>query len=300
MMTMQRILMASMVLFVLAAGMTFAQDGPAATPAKPTETKPAVPVAPPVKAPALTVEPAALAILNRLEKAGDTYKVLEADLIYSVDSRLTGDRETRTGTVAFQQGVEAKPAAKPGETPTKKTPAQSAKFRVSFTTLQLGKGAATKNRVDYLFDGAWLIVAKHKIKSMTRIQIAAKGQTVEALKIGKGPFPVPFGQKAADIVKLFEATAKPPRVQPKDAPKNTDYIKLVPRRGEGKNVNFTRMEMWVDRKTDLPVKIVTKDANKNKTSVTFSKVKTKPTFQPDLFTMKRPAGWDLTIEGTKK
>jgi outer membrane lipoprotein-sorting protein len=220
-------------------------------------------------------------ILNRLEMAGVDYNTLRANTTYIVTSPMTGDTETRTGWVAFQKGrlVDKK------EIPTK--------FRVSFDTQRLGRGPKTKEKVDYLFDGNWLTIAKHKIKSMTKIQIAGVGEKVNAFKIGEGPFPVPFGQKTDHIIPLLEATTRDPI---DSDPKNTDYIKLVPRRHRKGDVNFVRMEIWVDRKSNLPVKLVSKDHNKSITTVSFDDTKTQATLEPDLFKMKKPSGWDVVIK----
>jgi hypothetical protein len=225
-------------------------------------------------------DPKARAVLDRLAAAGEKYTTLRADVEYKVDSRLTGDTETRTGRVAYQ----------------KKTPDQPSKFRVSFETLRLGQGRRTKELVDYIFDGAWLIIAKHRQKTLTRIQVAAKGEKVEPLKIGKGPFPMPFGQKADEVVKYLEVTTRKPH---KDDPKNTEYLKLVPRRDHKKSVNFARMEMWIDRKTHLPVRLRSKDHNKNITTVDFRKIQTHTKIDPKLFTMKTSPGWKVNIERLK-
>lgn len=224
------------------------------------------------------------AILNRLERAGKTYESLKADLVYTVISPLTGDTRTRTGWVAFQNPT--------GET----SGSSSARFRISFKTLKLGNKPATDNRIDYLFDGRWLTIAKHTIKSMTRIQVAAKGEKIDALKIGEGPFPVPFGQKADNVIRMFETIS---RKTEKGDPEHTDYLKLVPRREHKEEINFTRLEMWIDRENNLPVRIHSTDHNKNRTKVTFDDIKTDAEIDAGIFTMKKPAGWDLTIERNK-
>ena len=137
------------------------------------------------------VDPKAKAILDRLEKAGKG--LIRAKTTYNVQQRLTGDEETRTGWVAVQLPSETTPW----------------KFRASFDTLRLGEGPTKKNKVDYLFDGQWLTVAKHPIKSMNKYQIAADGEVVQAHRIGEGPFPMPFGQKTADVLSVCEVTTPP-------------------------------------------------------------------------------------------
>ena len=227
----------------------------------------------------------AISILNRLEKSGETNIRLKADIVFIENNPLTGDTQTRAGKVYFQNA-----------TTDKDNKTIQPKFRVSFETLQLGKKDATVNKVDYIFDGNWLTIAKHKIKSITKIQIAAKGEKVDALKIGKGPFPIPFGQKTSDITKLFEVATRKPI---KSDPPKTDYLKMVPRLAHKKDINFTWLKMWIGVDNDLPVRIYSRDTNKNLTDVLFTKIETPKSFPESIFNMARPSGWDLTIERRK-
>lgn len=221
------------------------------------------------------------AILDRLQAAGDKYTTLKADVNYVVEMRMTGETETRTGWVAFQKSTE-------------KTPDM---FRIHFDTLKLDQGKKSASQLDYIFDGQWLTIAKHNIKSMTRMQVAQPGEKVEALRIGKGPFPIPFGQKTDDMIKCLQITTREPEA---DDPANTDYLKLIPRKNYEEQLNFKKMEMWIDRVTNLPVKVIVKDKNKNVTIAEFTNIKTQAQIDPALFQMEKPAGWDLTIERMNK
>ena len=227
------------------------------------------------------VKPEIKKLLDKMEKAGEAFKTLKADIVYTVISRLDGDKQIRTGFMAFAKSTEKSPD----------------KFRISFDTLKLGEQTRKqKEKVDYIFDGNWLTIAKHKIKTITRLQVAAEGQKVEALRIGKGPFPVPFCQKTNDVIKYMEVSTRKSR---KSDPKNTYYLKLIPRKKYKENMNFKRLEIWVDKDTNLPVKIRMKDKNKNKTIVTFSNIKTDEKVSEDLFKMKKPKGWKSTLKPLK-
>ncbi len=254
------------------------------------------------------VDPAVMAILKRLEAAGEKYPNITANIDYKVDMLQTGDTESRTGRVYYQG-------------PTEKTPA---KFRIHFDTLRQGKGPKIKDVVDYAFDGAWLTVRKERIKQMSRYQVARPGEKVNPLQLGKGPFPVPFGQKADTVIKHFRPTTRPTRntgvslvdrstgVSPvkkhgrdghatlKTDPKDTDYIKLTTRRRYRKEFSVVWLEMWISRKTSLPVKIVAEDRSENQTTVIFKDTKTPKSFDKKIFTLPRPpAGWEYHVEKFK-
>jgi hypothetical protein len=276
------------------------ETAPKTTEAKPetTEAQPALeaPSAPVVKIPATTpangakdaptkkssVDPAALLILDRLEKAGEKYTTVQSDVVMHIRSPLTGDITERTGSVAYQKG-----------TKDKKEPS---KFRISFETLQQDEGPRMKEKIDYIFDGQYLTEDNYKLKTRTRYQLAAKNEKIEPLKIGQGPFPMPFGQKTADILEYLTPVTRKPN---KKDPKNTDYIKLLPNEKNKDRVNFVRLEMWVDKTTNLPVKIVSKTKNKDVRTVTLTNTRTTVKIDPRLFNVKKPSGFKLHIERMK-
>ncbi|MBS3821219.1 MAG: hypothetical protein GVY16_09700 [Planctomycetes bacterium] len=226
------------------------------------------------------ISPQARSVLERLEAAGDDYRAVKADVTYVVENRLTGDVETRNGWVAYQQSTDEQPA----------------RFRVSFDTLKLGDGRRTKQQVDYIFNGQWLTVARHNLKSLTRYQVATEGQRVEPLRIGKGPFPVPFGQKADEVATYLRAELKTPG---NDAPDGSDHLLLTPRKNHRRDVNFKTLDLWVSRDSNLPVKVRTADDSHNVTTVAFEDIQTQAELEPTWFTFDKPAGWSVQVEPLK-
>jgi hypothetical protein len=237
----------------------------AATTTSPTTT---------TSAPAEALSAETMNILRELEAAGDKYRTIRADLDYEVVNLTLGDSEKRTGWVAYSKGDD--------KTPTR--------FRVTFEKCKLGAGAEFKDQVDYAFDGQWLTVAKHKIKNITLYQLAAEGQKVEPLRIGKGPFPLPFGQKAADMVKYFIPSTRPPV---ESDPNGTIYLRLLTRPQYDEELPTTRMEMWIDAKTYLPVKLKSRDKNKAVTTVTFKDIRTNKAVDENFFRIPHPIGYEV-------
>ena len=259
----------------------------AALAADPPNTGPETDKAPttgeaPTTATAPAADPAAVKILDRLEKAGEKFPRIAADVDCHVDMRQVGDSETRTGQVWYQ--------APAGE--------EAGKFRIHFETLKAGdKGAKSRERVDYAFDGQWLTVRKEKIKQWIRYQVKPPGEKANPLELGQGPFPVPFGQKTAAVLEKYSPTTRPPA---KDDPKDTEYIKLTTR-PTAKDLNMVWIEMWV-RPDGLPVKIVTEDRSENRTTAVFDNIKTPDKFDASIFDLPRPppgSGWEVRIETFK-
>lgn len=243
------------------------------------DEKPAAPTSRPATRPDAKAPPAVMKILDALEESGRKYRALRADITYVYVDDALGDREERTGWVAYEKADEKK-----------KTPA---KFRIQFQTLKQGRGKTLKDKIDYAFDGLWLTVAKHRIKTITRYQVAAKGEQIEPTKLGRGPLPLPFGQKTDDMLRHFEITTRPVK---KTEPKDTEYLHLATRRAFRKSLNFRTLQMWIEKKTHLPAKIVTTDKNDNTKTVTFRNVQTDPKLSDDTFLLPKPPGWTLNVK----
>ena len=248
----------------------------------------------PATAPAATqpaevekVDPAAKKILDALEAAGLKHQTIRTDVNYEVKNPSLGDTETRTGYVQYQ----------------KNDPKDFTRFRIHFGTLEQSGGPRVKEEMDYAFgpdkDGTqWMIIGNAANKKIQRLQVARAGEAVDPLKIGEGPFPIPFGQKTQDVLKCCDVTTRP--AKPGD-PANTDYIKLIPKPGYEDKLNFAKLEMWVDRNLALPVKIVSTEHNKTATTVDFikDKIKINEKINPDDFMIVRPAGWSLEVKPLK-
>ncbi len=238
-------------------------------------TRPATDTAP-------ATDPRATELLNELEKAQPESIRAEVDYHVVLGGGL-GDSEDRTGWVAYR-------AAKNAE---KGEPARPPKFRVHFDTLKQGGGRAIRAVVDYAFDGKWFYVKKHRVKQLQKFQVAAEGETVEPMRLGKGPFPLPFGQKTDAVLEYFEATA--PDEPGRKAPENTDLLILRTRDDKLRETEFREIRLWIDRDRRLPVRIYSRDRKRNRTTVDFKKIRTDVDFEEEMFELPSPPGWHVEI-----
>ena len=225
-------------------------------------------------------------ILRDLESAGQKYPTLRAKVAFGVEMIELGDSEARTGWVAYQKETT--------ETPTK--------VRVRFQTLRLGGGKVRPVVVDHAFDGMWYHCAKHRIKDITSIQRLPNGERRPLLTLGESSAlpPLPFGQKADDVVKYFHVTLAPPAM---GDPNDTDHLVLKRRRQWRKEIDYPWMDMWVDRGTHLPVKIRGKDRDENIKTITLTNFKTGEKFSDDMFTFREGQfgrGWEYTRKPLSK
>jgi len=228
------------------------------------------------------LDPAVVKILRDQEYAADKYATIRADVDFKVVDRRIGDSETRTGWVVYQKGRQG----------------EKAKFRAHFDTLRQGEGANRKEVVDWAFDGYWLSKAQPRIKQILRLQIVAEGQKSEPMRLGKGPLPLPFGQKADEVLAYYDASTRPVAT---DEPKGTTYLKLNVKKAHYAEMDSVRLEIWVDPRTQLPVKLVSRDKKKKVTTVTFSNVKTNIKIDPrKMFELPLPAMWTEDKRPLKK
>ena len=224
---------------------------------------------------------AVMALLKALEAAGDQFTTVKTDITYTVVSPTLGDRETRVGYVLYDAAKGDKPA----------------RFRIHFDTRQDDDGPRVKNVMDYAFDGRqWMYIADHANKKLQQLQTP---ENVNPLRLGEGPFPLPFGQKVDDVLEFFDAATRDPL--PADPP-NTQYLKLTPKADKADKMNFTEIEEWVDNKTNLPVKLVVREKNKTVSTVLFGKregdkvvIDTQPKIKDADFKLEKPTGWQLEI-----
>jgi len=235
------------------------------------------------------VDPAIRKILDALEAAGG--KSIRAKITHEYRDLLADDRETRIGTISFQ--------ARQGKEP--------AKFALNFVERIHGrKQNRSEDPVDYAFNGEWFSIVKHRAKQMMFLQVAAKGQAIQPLEIGKSPFPLPIGQKAEAVLKHFDVTRDKPdpkvrstRKRPKSVgPETADYLRLITKRQFRQTIDFLELEIWVDRETGMPVKGITlrgpKPTKPTKVDVTeFGGIATDVKFDPAIFRPKARPGWTI-------
>ncbi len=267
---MTRMRLSSLIVVLAATTVACGQNKPA--PAAKPAPKPA---ARPANAPSAAI----MKILTALEAAGAKHATIQADVDYRIDRDLTGETEQRTGYVKYQRRTKRSPD----------------KFRVHFDTLRMDEGRKLKSVQDFAFDGMWLCVAKHREKRLIKYQVAAVGQRVEPLRLGKGPFPLPFGQSVKDILTYFRVT-QPARKARKSDPPNADRLVFTTLATRKKDLNVVRIEQWIDRTTHLPVKVTALDKSENTTTVTFTNTKSGIEFDRDIFHISLPRGWTQSIK----
>lgn len=202
------------------------------------------------------------------------------ELTYAVEEEEDSDR--KFGTIWYKHG------------------SLSARFKVHFDTKIVG---STRRKLDeqHLFDGRWYTELQSRTKTITRREIRRADDTGDPYKLGEGPFPLPFGQKKADILAEFEVSHVAAK---KSDPPETDHLRLKPRPDTNTGRTYKTVDFWVARAGDikgLPVKVVAgkKDgtgAVNSYITITFRDVRLNAGFDEGVFKIETPSGYESIVE----
>jgi len=246
-----------------------AAPAPSPSPTPPATAPAALPVA-------TSGDPTIDAILDRLEIKGDAIKGISTRLIYN-DTRFepVEDKVVKNGELFFSRGD------------------PNSKFMIRFDETIAG-GIKRPNREYYLFDGSWFTERNDGAKQIIKRQVVRPGEHIDPFKIGKGPFPLPFGQRRAEMLKFFNITLEKPKP---DDPPNTDHLHCIPRPEEVDLARkYKRLDMWIDKKLELPVRIeVERLSDENIIDVRFENMDASSAPAGSRFQIDSPPGKDWEV-----
>ena len=248
-------------------------SAPAAQPDSPPTTAPAV---------AAPLDPETDKILTRLEQreVHDLRAKLKWVLRYVIEEEEEPD--AKLGTIWYKH---SEPIAK---------------FKVQFDAKLVGTRKRDLDE-EHLFDGRWYVEMQSQTKTVTRREIYRKDEKINPYKLGEGAFPLPFGQKKADILAEFEVGRMESR---SDDPPDTDHLRLIPRPDTNTGRTYKTLDFWVARSgklSGLPLKVVAgkKDgtgAVNSQIEITFSDVELNPGLSESVFEIATPAGYEEVVE----
>jgi len=195
----------------------------------------------------LTADSSVDEILDALHDRGQSLRDFKANVKLADTDQGSGDTTTRLGQVIYQKKPEA-----------------DARLRVTFTQLQQGNTATAKKQ-EYLIDKGWLVDRDYHKSHETRYQLTRPGEKLDLFQLGKGPFPLPLGQTKESVHEAFDVSKVAPA---KDDPGNSVHLLLKPKAGTKLARKFQTIDVWVDMKSRMPVRISTLDANGGTQSTT--------------------------------
>ncbi|MBN1844189.1 MAG: hypothetical protein JW810_00790 [Sedimentisphaerales bacterium] len=223
------------------------------------------------------------ALLVQIEQRGNELRSFQAEMLYVQQQLLTETATIRHGELYYQADD------------------KTVRFRIHFGDyLQKDLEEETAPRPvkfdeDFAFDGLWITRRNDRTKSIQRRQVTRTPRKKEDFRLGKGPFPLPFAIRRADVVGEF--TLELADSDPQDAAvKDTIFLILKPRPHSSYAEQYVRLDLWLAQKTTVPVRIRFETANAEITTITWTNIKTDKSIDPKQFQLK-PGGadWDLEV-----
>ncbi len=177
------------------------------------------------------------AILDRMHQTAQTVSSLQADLnyLFTQDPELLDAKTLRLGTLFYQKG----------------TGGSSSHLRISFDTLRQDDEPPQSRPEHYLFDGVWLSKIDVSLETIDRYQKAPADQPIGVFEFISHNFPMVGFTDPIQLQNEFQIEASP---APED-PNQPQHLFLKVRNNSRYKEDYTQMEVWIDQKNWLPVRL---------------------------------------------
>jgi len=202
-------------------------------------------------------------VLDRMEAAGKAIRTLRARFDYELNQTLYEDIRKRRGRLAY---------------------AAPNRLRFAFTD---------RPKETFVFDGRSVYHVKPSTRQLILWEMRTEEEPpVETLALGKTPFPLPFGQKKAAVLKHFRVR-RHVEAENKD-PKKRTVLALVPKKGTTLAQDYTRILLWIDTGRWMPTRARLLDTSENITTVDFHHIETNVEVKDKAFARPEvPDDWEV-------
>lgn len=187
-------------------------------------------------------------VLDRLDAAGKNLKSFASDVKVADSDPDTGDATAHLGKVWYALD-----------------PAGNPRIHVQYTQRQVNDNKPKPDKVDYVLAGTDLIDRNDRLKTENTHHVLRPGEKLDLFKLGSGPFPLPIGQSKQDVHAAFDIAPVAPAA---DDPANTDHLQLTPKPGTRLARDFKSIDVWADKGTGMPARIVTRRARGDAATIT--------------------------------
>ncbi len=235
---------------VIAAGRVAMGQGAAVPATTPADGPAVAPEGPPVP---VELSPDALEILTMLQDRKNTLKDFTSGIAYGSTDRSGLSTTTRTGTLSYISDPKTGPM-----------------FSADFTLMGTGEHMRT-NHVQFIFDGHVFTLKDFAAKEFVHSTLVKPGDPPGSATTLGGPMPLPIGLDVKDVARNFNVS-----VESGGGAGDGDQavLKLVPRvKG---SFEYASLEVTVDKKNQVPVKLVEDQGSKGVTTFEFTNIKVNP------------------------
>jgi hypothetical protein len=249
------------------------------------------------------VDPATLELLSALERASDDLRHFEAAIVYERFHALTDGAELQYGRVIFDRT----PAA------TGSTDGARTRLGVFFDEYVDSTGRSEAVQQRFVFADGWLSEVDPGRRQFIKRQLVPAGERFDPLKLGEGPFPLPIGQRRAEVLARFEpSAASAPAVRLLEfitakaiQEGQVRSLRLVPRANTREAEDFATLDLYYDRDSLLPIGVVATSPEGDRKTVRLSKLRRNEPLseaQLQMLNVDTPAdtaGWTIDVRPWK-
>jgi outer membrane lipoprotein-sorting protein len=215
-------------------------------------------------------------VLDALKARGDSLQDLSADVDLTDVNQATADSTSHSGKLLLQN-----------------LPNGDGRVRITFTQRTEGTRIYPEQH-EYTLAGGTLVERDYVKKAEVDRVVARTGEKVNLLKLGQGPFPLPIGQDPAEVHRQFDVSKV---AAAKDDPADSVHVQLKPKPNAELAAHFSMIDVWVDRQSDMPVRIVSASTDGETVQTTdLSHVKLNQSLKDADFALPDVTGWDVRQE----
>jgi outer membrane lipoprotein-sorting protein len=170
-------------------------------------------------------------------------------------------------------------------------------LRIDFNTLQQNDEKEQKAREQFLFDGVWLTYVDYELKSVERRQMAEPNEPVDAFTLVSRHVPMVGFSQIGELQKQFEIELVEPGPS-QSLPHHLLHMKVKP--GSVYRNDYTTIDFWVDKKNDLPTRIVAVDAEQDIHEIAMTDARINGTVRRGVFDIDIPADFSVASVPLKR
>ncbi len=235
-------------------------------------------------------------LLEALETADKGLRTFSAGIRYTkVFAEIEGgDTQAWQGKLYFD--VKPDGQAVGPDAPTRK------RFAVIFDTLIVGERKREESK-HLIFDGEYLVERNTRDKQFLKRRVVPKGERTDPLRLGEGPFPLPIGQRKAEILKRLDVELRPYEdglegLSPaaRERYKDTVQLRLVPKFQTRDGRDLQEIRIWYRRSDLLPRLARTKSVEGSTSEVLLINQTVNEEIPASVFSVEPPTEPDWSVD----
>ena len=180
---------------------------------------------------------------------------------------------------------------------------KDSRLRVNFESLKQDQEKEQKYREDFIFDGIQLTQVDYPLKAVNIYplidpnQVKDANQPVNVFELVSRNFPIVGFSRVADLKKEFEVSLV---TSDQNEPSLFTRLHLKVKPDSVYKDDYTSMDFWIDKKTDLPARILAVSTEGDITEIKLLKPQVNRKIDRKVFDYKIPDGFSVKTTPLKK